>query len=97
MSHKIEEIDLHTSAFVRNTSGLYAEDLVQLSIERMHKYLGDAIAKNKKEIRFIHGLGIGTLRDRIYHELRVYQNEGLIEAFEPSFFNRGVVNVIIKY
>lgn len=97
MSYKIEEIDLHVSAFVQNTSGLYPEDLVQLSLNRMKKYLDEAIAKNKKEIRFIHGLGLGTLKDRVYHELRIYQNEGLIESFEPSFFNRGVVNVIIRY
>lgn len=93
----IQEIDLHLRAFVRNTSGLSGEDMVQLSIERMHAALNKAIEDGRQEIRFIHGHGTGALRDRVYHELRVYERNGLIESFEPSFFNPGMVNVIIRY
>ena len=93
----VPEIDLHLKAFVRNTSGLSNEHMVQLSIERMRKALDKAIAQHQQEIRFIHGHGTGALRERVYSELRVYQREGLIESFEPSFFNPGMVNVIIHY
>lgn len=93
----VSEIDLHTAAFVRNVSGLDPEDMVQLSIARMRNTLEDAIKKGMKEIRFIHGVGSGALRDRVYHELRLYQKDGDIESFEPSFFNKGMVNVIISY
>ena len=92
----IPEIDLHLNAFMRNTSGLSNEDMVQLSLERMRTALDKAIEQGQREIRFIHGHGSGTLRDRVYHELRVYQNDGLIESFEPSLFNAAVVNVIIR-
>jgi len=94
---RITEIDLHTTAFLRNTSGLYPEDLVQHSIERMRKALNDAIKRGDAEIRFIHGAGNGTLRERVYHELRVLQKDGRIETFEPSFFNKGMVNVVIRF
>ncbi len=94
---RVSEIDLHTSAFLRNTSGLYPEDLVTHSIDRMRTALNQAVQRGDKEIRFIHGLGNGTLKERVYHELRVYQKDGLIESFEPSFFNKGVVNVIIRF
>ena len=93
----VQEIDLHLQAFVRNTSGLSNEHMVQLSIDRMRTALDKAIAEGRQEIRFIHGHGTGALRERVYHELRVYQRNGLIESFEPSFFNPGVVNVIIRY
>lgn len=93
----VTEIDLHTAAFMRNISGLYPEDMVRGSIDRMRTALNRAIAQGDKEIRFIHGLGNGTLKERVYHELRVFQKDGLIESFEPSFFNKGMVNVIIRY
>lgn len=93
----VEEVDLHLKAFVRNTSGLSNEHMVQLSIDHMRVALDKAIQQRRQEIRFIHGHGTGALRDRVYHELRVYQQKGLIESFEPSFFNAGVVNVIIRY
>ncbi len=91
------EVDLHLKAFMRNTSGLSPEQMLALSMERMRNELDKAIDRNQKEIRFIHGHGTGALRDRVYHELRVYQHEGLIASFEPSFFNPGVVVVIIRF
>lgn len=93
----VEEVDLHLQAFMRNTSGLSHEDMVQLSLERLRKYLDKAIAAKKLEIRFIHGQGKGILRDRVYQELRNYQSKGLILSFEPSFFNAGMVQVTIRY
>ncbi|SEL96255.1 Smr/MutS family protein [Parapedobacter koreensis] len=93
----ITEVDLHTRAFHRNTAGLTAEDMVRLSIDRMRSALDAAIRQGQQEIRFIHGQGTGALKERIYHELRIYEKNGLIESFEPSFFNSGVVNVIIRY
>ncbi|WP_257657907.1 Smr/MutS family protein [Parapedobacter lycopersici] len=93
----VQEVDLHLRAFMRNTSGLSGEDMVQLSIERMRTALDSAIANGQQEIRFIHGQGTGALRDRVYQELRVYERKGLIESHEPSFFNPGMVNVIIRY
>ncbi len=91
------EVDLHTTAFMRNTSGLNPEDMVRLSIDRMRSALKSAIQEGQKEIRFIHGVGNGTLKERVYHELRVFEKDGAIASFEPSFFNKGVVNVIIRY
>lgn len=96
MAH-VTEVDLHTAAFLRNTSGLYPEDLVRHSIDRMRQALKQAIQRGDKEIRFIHGQGSGALKERVYHELRVCQKDGLIESFEPAFFNKGVVNVIIRF
>lgn len=93
----IQEIDLHLKAFLRNTSGLSNEHMVQLSIERMRSALDSAIDQGKQEIRFIHGHGSGALRERVYQELRAYQKDGLIEGFEPSFFNSGMVRVFIRY
>lgn len=93
----IEEIDLHLQAFMRNTHGLNHEDMVQLSLERLRKFLDTAIAQNKQAIRFIHGHGTGTLKERVYQELRVYEQKGQIESFEPYFFNPGIVQVIIHY
>jgi len=63
----------------------------------MRTALDRAIEKGHQEIHFIHGHGTGALRERVYHELRVYRQNGLIESFEPSFFNAGVVKVIIRY
>lgn len=94
---KIKEVDLHLEAFIHDTLGLSNENMMQLSVKRMRDALNHAIEKNHKEIRFIHGHGTGALRDRVYHELRIYQKDDLIESFEPSFFNPAVVIVTIRY
>lgn len=93
----IKEVDLHLKAFMRNTSGLSIEDMVRLSLERMRDELDRAIERGQQEIHFIHGVGSGSLKERVYAELRVYENKGSIASFEPSFFNPGVVKVIIYF
>jgi len=62
MDKNIMEVDLHLRAFMRNTSGLSSEDMLELSIERMKEALGKAFSTNYKEIRFIHGQGKGLLK-----------------------------------
>lgn len=94
---KPKEIDLHLRAFMRNTSGLSNEHMLKLSIDRMRSELEKAIENNEKEIRFIHGRGSGTLKDRVYNELGKYVREGEIISFEPSFFNPDIVIVLINY
>ena len=74
-----------------------AEAMLNVSIERMRSALDEAISKGEKEIRFIHGRGIGALRDRVYRELQTYTREGEIISFEPSFFNPDIVVVRIRY
>lgn len=93
----VQEIDLHIEAFMRNTSGLSNEDMVQLSLRHMREALGQAIDRGQQEIHFIHGVGSGALKERVYQELRVYESKRLIASFEPSFFNKGVVKVIISF
>lgn len=93
----IEEVDLHIKSFMRNTAGLNAEDMVQLSLERMREALDQAIERGQQEIHFIHGVGTGSLKERVYFELRVYESKGKIASFEPSFFNPGVVKVIVFF
>lgn len=90
------EIDLHTRAFLRNVSGLDAEDMVLHSLDRLRDELDKAIQKKERQIKFIHGKGQGSLKERVYQELRRYRDRGLIRSFEPSFFNDGVVVVDIS-
>lgn len=94
---RVKEVDLHLEASIHDASGFSNEHMVQLSLKRMRDALDKAIERGDNEIRFIHGHGTGALRERVYYELRVYQNDGLIESFEPSFFNTAVVNVTIGY
>jgi len=93
----VKEIDLHTDSFLKDSSGMSNEQLVQKSLQRMRNELDKAIDSGIKEIRFIHGRGTGVLKERVYHELRVYEKDGLIERFEPAFFNHGVVIVTITF
>lgn len=94
---KPKEIDLHLQSFQRNTSGMSTEAMLKLSVDRMRSALDEAISRDDKEIRFIHGRGKGALRDRVYQELQAYVREGEIESFEPSFFNPDIVVVRIRY
>ncbi len=94
---KPKEIDLHLHSFMRNTSGLSNEHMLKSSIDRMRSELEKAIENNEKELRFIHGRGNGTLKERVYNELGKYVREGDIISFEPSFFNPDIVVVFINY
>lgn len=92
---KIREIDLHLDAFRRDTSGMSAEAMMKVSVDRMRAALEDAIDRGDREIRFIHGHGKGALRDRVYKELQTYVKTGEIQSYEPSFFNPDIVVVRI--
>ena len=41
----VKEVDLHLEAFIRNTSGLSNENMVQLSLKRMRDALDNAIER----------------------------------------------------
>jgi len=92
----IEEIDLHLEAFHPNQYGLSNEEKVQLSLNRMIKHINLALDKGVSEIKFIHGKGTGVLKERVYQELRILEVKGIIDSFEPSFFNEGVVRVFLN-
>lgn len=88
-------VDLHTAAFIDDLDAYEIDELLGRSITRLREQLDAAIYWEYSEIKFIHGKGQGILRNAVYTELRLYQADGMISHFYPSYSNPDVVVVVL--
>jgi len=86
-------VDLHADAFIDDLDTYEIDELLGHSISQLRAQLDAAIYWGYSEIKFIHGKGQGILRDAVYRELRVYQADGMVSHFYPSYSNPDIVVV----
>lgn len=67
----VKEIDLHINKLVDSVVGLSNFEILSKQIEVFIQELDDAITKKHRRIIFIHGIGNGTLKDKIRQILEV--------------------------
>jgi len=66
----IIEIDLHINALIDTVTGLSNADILEFQINKFHDVLRQHQNEKGKKIVFIHGIGNGTLKQRIHSELK---------------------------
>jgi DNA mismatch repair protein MutS2 len=64
------------------------------AIDKMDKYLDEAILKNVPFVRIIHGYGTGALRNAIWERLKKYK---FVKRFEHGSATDGSSGVTIVY
>ncbi len=96
--HGPEEIvvDLHIEKLINNPSSLKPGEILEIQVNTFEKSLDNAIVTGAKRIKFIHGLGNGTLRHTIHKKLG---KSPLIQYFkdtEKSRFGYGATMIYLK-
>jgi hypothetical protein len=89
-------IDLHIEAIVGNTKGLDTEDILKIQHDHFEKNLEKALIDNVEAVTFVHGIGNGTLRNRIHKFLSQYPHIKYFEDAQKGKFGYGATKVIFK-
>lgn len=69
-SPKILEVDLHINALIDSVTGLSNADILEFQMNKFHEVLRQSQNEKGKKIVFIHGIGNGTLKQRVLSELK---------------------------
>ena len=69
-SNDILEIDLHINALIDSVTGLSNADILEYQLNKFHDTLRQFQNEKGKKIVFIHGIGNGTLKQRVQNELK---------------------------
>lgn len=91
-----QQVDLHIEKLTKSYDTMNNNDMMELQLKTFEETLDRAIATGMDEITFIHGVGNGTLRNRIHKKLSKIQG---IKYFEDSMkekFGFGATLVRIK-
>lgn len=66
----IIEVDLHINALIDSVTGLSNADILEFQMNKFHEVLRQHQNEKGKKIVFIHGIGNGTLKQRVHSELK---------------------------
>ncbi|MBI9059654.1 MAG: DUF2027 domain-containing protein [Labilibaculum sp.] len=69
-SSDILEVDLHINALIDSVTGLSNADILEYQLNKFHEVLRQSQHEKGKKIVFIHGIGNGTLKQRVQNELK---------------------------
>ena len=89
-------VDLHIEKLTDNPETLHPGEMLSLQLSTFKQYLDLAIAHNKKEIIFIHGIGEGRLKDALHEELKLHKE---VKSFVNQYHERygyGATEVYLK-
>ncbi|WP_372752471.1 DUF2027 domain-containing protein [Labilibaculum sp.] len=64
------EVDLHINALIDSVTGLSNADILEYQMNKFHDTLRQYQYEKGKKIVFIHGIGNGTLKQRVLSELK---------------------------
>ena len=78
-------IDLHIDKITDYYSNLSSSEIFQIQFKHFIKKLEDAVAVNKPEIIFIHGVGNGSLKNALHRELSIRKD---ITYFKDAMKNK---------
>lgn len=66
------EVDLHINALLDNVKGMTNAEILDYQMQHFHKTITDAMFKKAGRVVFIHGIGNGTLRDKLRDSLKTH-------------------------
>jgi DNA-nicking Smr family endonuclease len=91
-----EEVDLHIESLVKDTHGMSNENILKIQMEYFEKKLERAVIGNVRSVTFIHGIGNGTLRNKIHKFLSQYPHIKYYEDARKEKFGYGATKVFLK-
>ena len=66
----ILEVDLHINKLIDSVTGFSNADILNFQMEKFHEILRENENNKGKKIVFIHGIGNGTLKQKVLSELK---------------------------
>ncbi|MRT94127.1 DUF2027 domain-containing protein [Ancylomarina sp. 16SWW S1-10-2] len=66
----ILEVDLHINKLIDSVTGFSNADILNFQMDKFHEVLRDNESNKGKKIVFIHGIGNGTLKQKVLTELK---------------------------
>jgi len=91
-----KEVDLHIEALVEDVSGLNPDDILLIQLSHFEEALDRAVVSGFDHIVFIHGVGSGTLRNKIHKFLSQYPHIKYYEDVNKEKFGYGATKVQLK-
>jgi hypothetical protein len=91
-----KEVDLHIEALVDDVSALDTDEILQIQLSRFEDSLEQAVVSGFDHITFIHGVGRGTLRNKIHKILSQYPHIKYFEDVNKEKFGYGATKVQLK-
>jgi dsDNA-specific endonuclease/ATPase MutS2 len=94
--HDIElEVDLHIEELLDSHSGMNNTQILDVQLKHVKRELEKAILSNAKKITFIHGMGVGRLKQELIAILNTY--EGLRFHDAPyARYGFGATQVVLR-
>jgi hypothetical protein len=91
-----KEVDLHIEALPEDFSGLEEDEILKIQISHFEDALEKAVMSGTDQITFIHGVGRGTLRNKIHKFLSQYPHIKYYEDVNKEKFGYGATKVRLK-
>lgn len=95
--HRPEEvIDLHLEKLSENTFDMNAEEALNLQLQHFKNEFEKAIALKYSKITFIHGVGNGTLKQKIWKEVSGHGDVKTFSEARKEKFGYGATEIILR-
>ena len=92
----ILEVDLHINKLIDSVTGFSNADILNFQMDKFHEVLQENQSNKGKKIVFIHGIGNGTLKQKVLNELkRKYKKHSSQDASFKEY-GYGATMVTIK-
>jgi hypothetical protein len=89
------EIDLHIEELIESHAGMNNAQIIDQQLKHFKRELEKAIDSNVKKITFIHGVGIGRLKQEIHSVLKTYDHIRFHDA-PYSKYGFGATEVVLR-
>lgn len=95
-SNEAIELDLHIESLREDFEFLKPNEILPLQLKAFEDALDEAIAKNRPEITFIHGIGSGKLKHEVSKVLSKHPNVKFYEDANKTKFGYGATKATLK-
>jgi len=89
------EIDLHIHELIESHKGMSNAQILEVQLKHFRYELEKAISNNARKITFIHGVGVGRLKQEIHQILKTYERIRFQDA-SYARYGFGATEVILK-
>jgi hypothetical protein len=89
------EVDLHAEALGIEDTNMSSREILEQQLLVFNKALDNAIVHGLKEVTFIHGVGQGTLKNRILEEVRSRKEIKYWQDAQKSKFGYGATKIVL--
>jgi hypothetical protein len=93
---ELKEVDLHILELVDSVSGLSNKEIQDIQMERFRSEMKKAVHNGINKIVFIHGVGQGTLKGELRHELETHYKNYDVQDASFREYGYGATMVILR-